>query len=393
MDVSAEKISFFDRILTIASQSINNIFHTNKLGVILTYNPDIKFMKIALGLSKRGVGLTAPNPSVACLLVKNEQIIATGVTAIGGRPHAEVIAISKAGGNAHGSTAYVTLEPCCHYGKTPPCTDAIIKAGITKVVIATTDTFKKVSGLGVQKLKDARIEVVLGVCEEEARIINQGFFSVQEKGRPYVTLKLATSLDGKIADKNGNSKWITSEDTRAYAHYLRAKNDAIMVGIGTVIADNPMLDCRLSGMESQSPIRIVLDNSLRIPLYSKLVQTANQIPLYIIGSNVNENKALVESGVKIMQSNGLMNILSLLAQNDITRLMVEGGSKIAASFIKDDLVDELVLMRSAKNIGNDGIDAIAGMDINQVIAEKFIKISHNVIGEDSVTTYNYCKKL
>jgi diaminohydroxyphosphoribosylaminopyrimidine deaminase/5-amino-6-(5-phosphoribosylamino)uracil reductase len=360
---------------------------------ILIYPPEEKFMQIVLALSKRGVGLTAPNPSVGCVLVKNGQIIATGVTGNSGRPHAETIALAKAGENAQGATAYVTLEPCCHHGKTPPCTDALIKAGIKKVVIATTDTFKKVSGLGVQKLQEAGIEVILGICEDEARIINQGFFSVQEKGRPYVTLKLATSFDGKIADKNGNSKWITSSDTRAYAHYLRAKNDAIMVGIGTVLADNPMLDCRLSGMQAQSPIRIILDNNLRIPLDSKLVQNAKQIPLYIIGSNVKENQALAENGVKIIKSSGVANILSLLAEKDITRLMIEGGSKISASFISEGFVDEFVWMRSAKKIGHDGIDAIAGMDIKQVTEENFTKFSQYSIGEDLITTYKSCKNL
>lgn len=346
-------------------------------------------MKIALSLSKRGIGLTAPNPSVGCVLVKNDQIIATGVTSKDGRPHAETVALDKAGQNARGATAYVTLEPCCHHGQTPPCTDALIKSGVAKVVIATTDTSKKVSGGGIIKLQEAGIGVFLGVCEEEAKQTNEGFFSVQEKGRPYVTLKLATSLDGKIADKTGNSKWITGEGARAYAHYLRAKNDAIMVGIGTVIADNPMLNCRLSGMAEQSPIRIVLDNNLRIPLNSKLVQTAKQIPLYIIGSNVKENKFLQENSVKIIKCNGITNILPLLAYNGITRLMVEGGSKIAESFIKENFVDELVWMRSAKKIGHDGIEAIAGMDIERVTNEKFTKLSQNVLSEDLITIYKY----
>jgi len=357
-------------------------------------NEHKKFMKIALNLSKRGVGVTASNPSVGCVLVKDNQIISTGITAIGGRPHAEVVALTKAGNKAQGATAYVTLEPCSHYGKTPPCADALIEAGVDRVVIATKDTCAKVAGGGVKKLEDAGVQVVMGVCEEEARQVNEGFFSVHEKERPYVTLKLATSSNGKIADKEGNSKWITGEDTRKLAHYIRAKNDAIMVGVGTVIADDPMLNCRLNGMEEQSPIRVVLDNNFRIPVNSKLVKTANEIPTYVICSADADSSKLESSGIEILKCNGEVNVpevLQMLAKQGITRLMVEGGSKVAASFVKENLVDELVWMKAKKMLDDDGISAIGGMEISDVVKSGFEKSSENNIGDDIIFSYKPLK--
>ncbi|PIR38961.1 MAG: riboflavin biosynthesis protein RibD [Alphaproteobacteria bacterium CG11_big_fil_rev_8_21_14_0_20_39_49] len=353
-----------------------------------------KFMQIALNLSKRWVGLTAPNPTVGCVMVKDGQIIATGITAKGGRPHAEYIALHKAGDAAKGATAYVTLEPCSHYGETPPCADSLIKSGVARVVVATKDSFVKVSGEGIKKLKDAGIEVVTGVCEEDARKINEGFFSIHEKGRPYVTLKLATCANGKIADKLGNSKWITGEDTRAYAHYIRAKNDAILVGVGTVIADDPILNCRLNGMENQSPIRVITDNSLRTPIDSKLVRTAHDIPTYIICSTDAENKNIEQSGVEILRCKADVNVeeaVKILASKGITRLMVEGGSKVASSFIKANVVDELIWMQAEKEIDEDGIDAIEAMDIKKIAEEKFEKISELQMENDKVTLYNSIK--
>ncbi len=353
-----------------------------------------KFMKIALNLAKRGVGLTAPNPSVACVLVKDGNIIATGITTNGGRPHAENVALHKAGKFASGATAYVTLEPCCHHGKTPPCADALIEAGVNKVVIATKDSYAKVSGGGIKKLKEAGLEVVVGVCEEKARQINEGFFSVQEKKRPYVTLKLATSNNGKIADKEGNSKWITGEDTRAYAHYIRAKNDAILVGIGTVIADNPMLTCRLRGMEYQSPIRVVLDNNLRIPEDCKLVQTAKDVGTFIICSNDADDSRLKNTDVEILRCSSDVNIkeaLEMLACRGVTRLMVEGGSNVAASFLTGNFIDEFVWMRAKKELDADGIDAIYGTNLGDVVKEHFNKLSEQDICEDLVVIYKPLK--
>jgi diaminohydroxyphosphoribosylaminopyrimidine deaminase/5-amino-6-(5-phosphoribosylamino)uracil reductase len=312
------------------------------------------FMQIALRLANRGLGLTAPNPSVGCVIVKNNQIIATGITGIGGRPHAETIALSKAGKDAEGATVYVTLEPCSHFGKTPPCADALISAKVKTVVIAVQDPFAVVNGGGITKLKNNGIEVITGICEDEARELNRGFFTVQAKKRPYVTLKLAISGDGKIA-----TSWITNKQAKNYAHLLRAKNDAIMVGISTVLADDPELTCRLSGMENQSPIRVVVDNNLRIPDDSKLVQTAGQIPVWILTTETSQ-----KSGVKTLtcQKNGdyvdLSDALTKLAENDITRLLVEGGGKIATSLIEQNLVDELILIKSPEIVGNAGITAI-----------------------------------
>jgi diaminohydroxyphosphoribosylaminopyrimidine deaminase/5-amino-6-(5-phosphoribosylamino)uracil reductase len=355
---------------------------------------DEKFIQIALNLAKRGVGITAPNPSVGCVIVKDGQIIATGVTSKGGRPHAEFTALQKAGDAAKGATAYVTLEPCSHHGKTPPCADILIKAGIAKVVIATKDTYKKVSGSGIKRLKDADIDVVEDVCQERARQINEGFFSVQERGRPYITLKLATSINSKIADKDGNSKWITGEDTRRYAHYLRAKNDAILIGSGTAIKDDPMLNCRLPGMEEQSPIRVILDNDLKTPIDSNLVKTANAIPTYIFCSAGANNKKLTESGVFVHSCTSnvkLSEVLEVLTAKGVTRLLVEGGSKVAASFLSEGFVDEIIWMRAPKSIPDDGIDAILGLDIENISTMNFSKISQYKIIDDVVTTYKLSK--
>lgn len=354
------------------------------------------FMKIALALAARHVGLTAPNPTVACLIVKDNQIIATGITGIGGRPHAETIALHKAGKLASGATAYVTLEPCCHVGETGPCADALIKANVAKVVIPVADPFHKVAGGGIKKLQDAGIEVVTGICEKEAVELNAGFMTVHTKNRPYITLKLATSLDGKIATSTGESKWITGQAARDYAHMLRAKNDAIMVGIGTVLADDPLLTCRLSGLEQQSPVRIIMDSELRISKDSKLVKTAKEFPLWVITTADNASSAGLEPrGVKVIYSeNGdnlranLAQVLETLAKNGITRLLVEGGSKLATSFVQQNLVDELVWIKAPVIIGNEGIPAISGLGISALAdAKNWVRYSMKALGPDTIEVY------
>ncbi len=334
---------------------------------------DKKYMALAINLAKKNIGLTSGNPSVGSVLVKNDIIIATGITESGGIPHSETIAIKKAATNSNGATLYVTLEPCSHFGKTPPCADLIIKSKITRVVIATIDPDSRVNGLGIKKLQDAGIEVKVGVLEKEAQELNRGFFTAKTLGRPFITLKLATSQDGKIADKSSNERWITSEKSRQYAHYLRAKNDAILVGANTVKQDNPMLDCRLSGLEKYSPKRIILSKKLDIDLNSKIIQTANSIPTYIATNNSNHKK-FTDLGIKIIHFENLIDLTKKLPELGINNLLIEGGSIVAAEFLKADLVDKLIWIKAPKTIGDHGLNAIEGCDIGKVVeGRKFRK--------------------
>lgn len=351
-----------------------------------TYDhPHSYFMNVALRHAARGLGQTAPNPAVGCVIVADHQIVATGYTGKGGRPHAETVALEKAGEQAKGATAYVTLEPCCHHGQTPPCTDALIAAGIAKVVIATTDPHPQVAGKGIEALQTAGIEVITGICEEEARWLNAGFFSVVEKGRPFVTVKLATSADGMIAHHDGSSKWITGELARSYGHLLRAEHDAIMVGTGTVLADNPSLTCRLPGLEDRSPTRIILDTSGKIAADKNVIDTACDVPTWIFTASDNHPLQTSE-GVRIFKIDQHDNVLdmkqalAILAEQGITRLMVEGGSQLVASLLQADLVDQLVWMQAPKTIGKDGIPAIA--DRNIAALDGFENTVEKLLGDD-----------
>lgn len=330
---------------------------------------DQYWMKHALALAEAAIGTTAPNPAVGCVIVKENAVLAVGATGQGGRPHAEQVALSLAGDSAKDATVYVTLEPCCHTGKTSPCTDALIKAGVRRVVVACCDPNPKVDGGGIAALQHKGIVVDVGVCEAEARWLNRGFFSVIQRSRPWVSLKLATSLDGKIALASGQSKWITGEEARYYGHQLRASHDAIMVGINTVLADDPMLNCRLEGLESQSPVRVVMDSHGRLPRMSQLVQSAEVIPCWHM---VLEGSATPHPHVKTIichqQVSGgkiaPLDALSHLADEGITSVLLEGGAALAASMIQAGLVDEIYWMQAPIIIGGDGLDAVGELGLN-----------------------------
>jgi diaminohydroxyphosphoribosylaminopyrimidine deaminase / 5-amino-6-(5-phosphoribosylamino)uracil reductase len=324
-----------------------------------------RYMRTALLLAQRHLGCTWPNPSVGAVIVKNNQIIATGVTATGGRPHAETQALQQAGADAHDACLYVTLEPCAHQGKTPPCTSAIIQAGIRMVVTGCGDPYAQVAGKGIAQLREAGIHVIENICADEAREINRGFFSVVERKRPLVSLKLATSLDGKMATGSGESRWITGERARQYGHYLRSRYDAIATGIGTVLADDPLLTCRLPGLEDHSPVRIVFDRELRLPLGSNLVKTAKETPVWVVtapellqseGKTAEFTPASVQFLPLTAQNgiNELQNTLQLLAEQGITRLLVEAGGKLSTAFLQSGLVDRMYWFRAPFMIGNDG---------------------------------------
>ncbi len=361
---------------------------------------DQKFMSMALQLARRGLGQVAPNPAVGCLLVKDNLVVGRGHTQVGGRPHAEVVALAEAGDNAKGATAYVTLEPCSHHGKTPPCAQALINAGVSRVVIAMGDPDERVDGDGVDMLRDAGIEVTVGVLQKQALEGNLGFILNRTISRPKVTLKTATTLDGKIATHTGNSQWITGADARRYGHMLRAKNDAIMVGIGTVLADDPRLDCRIPGLENRSPIRIVADSRLRLPLTSELVKTAKDIPVWVLtlkGNTPERVAALEDLGIKVLELDAgesgypdMKEALNVLAEMGTTRLLVEGGSHLQASLVKEDLVDELYWFRAAKLVGGDGISVLQSLGLDLIADAVSMKLAdHRQLGDDRLEIYNF----
>jgi diaminohydroxyphosphoribosylaminopyrimidine deaminase/5-amino-6-(5-phosphoribosylamino)uracil reductase len=328
---------------------------------------DRRFMALALSLGRRGLGRTWPNPAVGAVIVKNGVIVARGWTQPGGRPHAEIEALRRAGAEARGATLYVTLEPCSHVGKSPPCADAVIAAGVARVVSALEDPNPDVAGAGHARLRAAGIAVEIGVGAAAARHDHTGHIRRMRDGRPRVMLKLAISADGKAGAADGHPVAITGDAVRDRVHLLRAENDAIMIGVGTALADDPMLTCRLPGMIKSSPVRIVLDSALRLPLESALVRTAGETPVWVIaGTQAPQpaEHALRAQGVEVLRADdseghlGLAAVLKLLAARGITRLMVEGGPTLAAALIRADLVDEAILFHSAKTVGGEGLDAL-----------------------------------
>lgn len=330
--------------------------------------PDMAPMQYALRLAARHIGRTAPNPAVGCVIVKDGHIIGVGATGDGGRPHAETVALEMAGKEAQGADLYVTLEPCSHQGKTAPCSSAVIKAGIRRVICACMDPDNRVAGDGIKALIDADIEVATGICEQDAWKLNEGFFLHRTEKRPLVSLKIATSLDGKVATANGDSQWITGAAARRYGHKLRAEHDAILTGIGTVLADDPALTCRIDGLETYSPTRIVIDAKLQIPMDSQLVQTASQVPLWVItsddavtGHHAAELSALGATIIPCASNGDRINLnqaIATIAEHDVTRLLVEAGSSLTSAMLRDTLVDQLYWFRAPFALGNDGLAAI-----------------------------------
>jgi diaminohydroxyphosphoribosylaminopyrimidine deaminase / 5-amino-6-(5-phosphoribosylamino)uracil reductase len=337
---------------------------------------DRHFMAVALRLAERGLGSVWPNPAVGCVLVRGHRIVGRGWTQPGGRPHGEVEALRRAGEAALGATAYVSLEPCAHYGRTPPCTMALLQAGVRRVVAATVDPDPRVDGRGIEQLRQAGVEVAVGLGRAEAEAINAGFFLRVRAGRPLVTLKLATSLDGRIATRSGMSQWITGEQARARGHPLRASHDAIMIGSGTALADDPSLTCRVPGLEDRSPVRVVLDRRLRLSPASKLAAQAGATPTWLLTGADAPKRArdsLRASGIEIQvvetDDSGrldLREVLAALAARGITRVLVEGGAALAASLLRARLVDRLAWFRSPVLIGGDGRAAIEALAVETI---------------------------
>jgi diaminohydroxyphosphoribosylaminopyrimidine deaminase/5-amino-6-(5-phosphoribosylamino)uracil reductase len=364
-------------------------------------NDDARFMSLALALGNRGLGRTWPNPAVGAVVVRDDGtgpvIVGRGWTQPGGRPHAEIEALRRAGAAAAGATLYVTLEPCSHHGKTPPCADAIIAAGIARVVSAIEDPNPQVAGAGHRRLADNGIAVEVGLEADEARRAHAGHMRRVRDGRPHVMLKLAVSADGKAGLAGRRPAAITGDAAREKVHLMRARSDAVLTGIGTVLADDPLLTCRLPGMTDRSPLRVVLDSKLRLPLDSRLVASARETPLWIITREEAPQAraaALRTKGVEILRVAGandeldLSAVLKLLGERGITRLMFEAGPIVAAAFLRVDLVDEAVLFRSPHSIGADGIDALEGLRLDALTQSAgLVSAGVEIVGTDTLESF------
>ena len=356
---------------------------------------DFHHMRHALALAARGLGRVAPNPAVGCVIVSRDGTVAgRGWTGRGGRPHAEAAALDQAGEAARGATAYVTLEPCAHHGETPPCAEALVRAGVAHVVGAIEDPDPRVSGRGFERLRQGGIDVHTPLLEREAADLNRGFFLRIREKRPFVTLKVAASMDGRIASAGGESRWITGTDARRFGHLLRAKHDVVLVGIETVLADDPLLTCRIAGLEQDSPVRVVLDTRLRMSNHSRLARSARDVPtlLYTVSQG---GSALAECGVEIVtvarDARGRPDIgavLTELASRGITRLLVEGGASVHASFLDRGYADRLELFRGPLALGASGlpaIDALAAFSLDE--APRFVSAGTRQLGADLLETF------
>lgn len=353
-------------------------------------------MALALSLGRRGLGRCWPNPAVGCVIVRDGRIVGRGHTQPGGRPHAEPVALAQAGELARGATAYVTLEPCSHYGKTPPCALALIEAGVARVVVAVEDSDGRVSGNGFRMLREAGIQVDVGVLADQAARDLEGFFLKTEQGRPFVTLKLALTLDGRIATATGESQWITGPEARRRVHMMRARHDAVLVGGGTARADDPSLTVRDLGIEHQ-PVRVVVSRRLDLPLMSKLARTANEVPVWLAhGPDVDSELSRTWEGlgaelIGCELESGQVSAASLLqglGAKGLTRVFCEGGGALAASLLAADLVDELVVFSAGMAIGAEGFPGVGAMGVDRLAAApRFALQSQERVGADVLTTW------
>ncbi len=362
----------------------------------MTPADDIAHMRHAIALGARGVGRIGRVPSVGCVIVSPDgRVVGRGRTDERGRPHAEIVALAQAGSQARRATAYVTLEPCSHRGTTGgPCADALIAAGIARVVVACGDPDPRVNGAGLARLRAAGIEVEAGLLDGQARVTLEGFFSHIVRKRPYVTLKIAQSLDGKTATVTGDSKWITGEASRRFGHLLRARNDAILIGANTALADDPELTCRLAGLEDHTPLRVILDTTLRLGETSKLAATAARHPTLVFTAS--EGGAVLKAkGVEIVvlprDARGrpdLGAVLQALSQRNVTRLLVEGGATVHAAFLDRGFADALEIFTAPIVLGGAGhgaVDALAALTLGE--APKFMRTQVREFGADVLESY------
>jgi diaminohydroxyphosphoribosylaminopyrimidine deaminase / 5-amino-6-(5-phosphoribosylamino)uracil reductase len=350
---------------------------------------DRAFMRRALVLARRGWGRTAPNPMVGAVVVRDDQIVGEGWHAEYGGPHAEVVALDAAGSRARGSTVYVTLEPCAHTGNTPPCTEALVRAGVSRVVCAARDPNPGAAG-GAQRLEHAGIEVIMGLEESEALELNAPFFHALTSTRPFITLKLAMSIDGAIADAAGRSQWLTGEAARAYVHRLRAGHDAIAVGAGTAIADDPSLTVRSGRRPRVAPTRIVFDRRARLPLTSSLVRTARGLRTIAVVTDASfgQARSLADAGVQLVEAATLEAALRALRGLEVRSILVEGGAQLAGALLAEALVDRMVIFQAPVVLGAGARSAFAHVPADGLPdAPRWRVVGRRTIGEDLVTVY------
>jgi diaminohydroxyphosphoribosylaminopyrimidine deaminase/5-amino-6-(5-phosphoribosylamino)uracil reductase len=363
----------------------------------MSLDDDRRFMALALTLGRRGLGNAWPNPAVGAVVVKDGIVVGRGWTQPGGRPHAEVEALRRAGKAARGATLYATLEPCSHHGKTPPCVDAIKAAGISRVVSTLEDPNPKIAGQGHARLTSQGVAVMTGVCVEDARRAHAGHIRRVRDGRPHVMLKLAVSADGKAGLAGRKPAAITGEATRERVQLMRAMNDAVVTGIGTVLADDPQLNVRLPGMGQRSPVRVVLDSTLRMPAQSRLAASAARTLDWVFidrDAKPDHEAELTAAGVEVLRVPGIKGRLDLaavlrgLAGRGITRVMVEAGPILSAAFLAADLVDEVALFRSPNPLGPDAIDALEGMPLTALTrSPKLPLVGSEQVGADTLETF------
>ncbi|MDW4551483.1 bifunctional diaminohydroxyphosphoribosylaminopyrimidine deaminase/5-amino-6-(5-phosphoribosylamino)uracil reductase RibD [Defluviimonas sp. D31] len=363
----------------------------------MTGDRDRRFISLALGLARRGLGRVWPNPAVGCVIASEDRVLGRGWTQPGGRPHAETVALAQAGAAARGATAYVSLEPCAHHGRTPPCAEALIAAGVARVVTALEDPDPRVAGRGHAMLRSAGIKVTAGVMAAEAAALQKGFLSRIRLGRPMVTLKLATSLDGRIATASGESQWITGPEARAKVHAMRAAHDAVLVGAGTARADDPTLTVRGLGVTHQ-PVRIVAARSLDLVADGNLARTAREVPLWLVHGPAapKARRAHWEAaGARLIECaetpDGLdpAAILATLGQAGLTRVFCEGGGQLAAALIKADLVDELALFSAGLALGAGGRPAVGALGLTRLAAAPRLRlVSTSTHGPDLLSLWS-----
>jgi len=364
---------------------------------VATPHEDERLMAQALAIGQAGLGRTWPNPSVGAVVVRHgpdgAEVIGAAGTAPAGRPHAEPLALAQAGEAARGGTLYVTLEPCSHYGRTPPCADAVIAAGIVRVIAAIEDPDHRVKGRGVARLRAAGIWVTVGVGGEQALADHAGHISRVTRARPHVLLKMAISADGKVGLPGPAPAAITGPAARARVHLMRAHADVILVGIGTVLADDPLLTCRLPDMLDRSPVRVVLDSDLRLPATSQLVRTAAQVPVWVICAEdapAEREKALVDLGIEVLRAPrgrrrqlDLPAVMKLLGLLGVTRVMVEGGPHLATGLLDEELVDEVAVFQAEHALGPDALDALAGRPLSHLLTPVgFAVVEQESFGSD-----------
>ena len=356
---------------------------------------DPEHMRAALALARRGLGSTWPNPSVGCVLMRDSRVVGRGTTAPGGRPHAEAVALAQAGHLARGATAYVTLEPCSHHGRSPPCADALVAAGITRVVVACGDPDPRVNGAGVAVLQAAGIEVTIGLLANEARSLQLGFLTRVGLGRPMVTLKLASTLDGRIATHAGESQWITGPEARRAAHALRGQHDAVLAGVGTIQADDAELTCRIPDYRKTPDLRIVVDSRLRTPLTARVVATAAAAPTWFLhraGADADRMRAFGDAGVRLIEAPGaepgidLAAGMQALGAAGLTRVLVEGGAQIAGGLLRAGLVDRIAWFHAPAVMGGDGWPAAQAFGTTALQdMPRFRRVDSRPMGDDMLT--------